>query len=90
MLFSIVVLLIYITNVKGVPLSPHPRQNLLLFVFLMVGILTAVRWNLNIVLICSSITARNFEHFMWFFLATGFLILKNLCSVHLPISSLGH
>jgi hypothetical protein len=34
------------------PFSLHPHQHLLLLVFLMVAILTGVRWNLSGVLIC--------------------------------------
>jgi hypothetical protein len=35
----------------SIPFSPHLHQHLLLFVFLMVPILTGVKWNLNVVLI---------------------------------------
>jgi hypothetical protein len=72
MLFSIVVVLIYIpTSSVRVPFSPHPHQHLLSSVFLMVVtiILTGVRWNLKVVLICISFTARDVEHFCMCFLA---------------------
>jgi hypothetical protein len=36
---------------------------LLLFVFLMIAILTGVRWNLTVFLICISFMVRNVEHF---------------------------
>jgi hypothetical protein len=45
-----------------VPLSPHPRQHLLV-VFLMIAILTGVRWNLSVILICIAFVARDGEHF---------------------------
>jgi hypothetical protein len=50
-----------------VPFSPHPRQHLLLVVFLMIATLTGMRWNLSVVLICISFMARDGEHFFHFF-----------------------
>jgi hypothetical protein len=40
----------------------HPYQHLLL-VFLIVAILTGVRWNLNMILICISFMDRDGDHF---------------------------
>jgi hypothetical protein len=49
--------------------SLHPHQHLLLVVFLMTAILTGVKCNLSVVLICISFKARDGEHFFMCFLA---------------------
>ena len=41
--------------------SPHPLQHLLVLVFLMIGIITDVRWYLTVVSICISLMVRD-EH----------------------------
>jgi hypothetical protein len=52
----------------GLLFFPHPHQHFLLMVFWVMTILTGVRWNLNVVLICISFMARDDEHiFMCFF-----------------------
>jgi hypothetical protein len=48
---------------RSVPLSQHPCQHLLSSEFLVLAILTGVRWNLKNVLICISLTITDAEHF---------------------------
>jgi hypothetical protein len=73
-----------------VPFSPHPHQHLLYVVFLIIAILTWVRWNINLLLICISFVARGGEHFVLCFLVIGLLPLKMFHLVELPTSSLVH
>ena len=49
---------------RSVPLSPRPHQHLLSSEFLILSILTGVRWNnLRAVLICISLMTKEVEHF---------------------------
>jgi hypothetical protein len=62
---------------RSVPLSPHPYQHLLSPEFLILVILTGVRCNLRVVLICISKITKDDEHFFRCFLAIRVLPVEN-------------
>ena len=62
---------------RSIPLSPHPCQHLLSTEFLILSILTKVRWNLRFVLICISLIIKDIEHFFRCFSALQYSSVEN-------------
>jgi hypothetical protein len=62
---------------RSVPLSLHPSQHVLSPEFFILAILTGVRWNLRVVLICISLMTKYAEHFFRCFSAIRYSSGKN-------------
>jgi hypothetical protein len=62
---------------RSVPLFPHLPQHLLSPEFLNLDILTGVRWNLRIVLICISLMIKDVKYFFMCFSAIPYSLGEN-------------
>ena len=69
----------------SVPLTPHPLQDRPSLVFLILAILTGVRWYFKVFLICISLIAKEVEYDLSVFWLFELLLLRILCSVQYPI-----
>ena len=63
---------------------PHSRQYLLFLVFLIIGILTGLRWYLIVVLICISLMINDVEHLFIYLLANFMFLWENFIKIFCP------
>jgi hypothetical protein len=69
---------------RSVALAPHPHQYVLSLEIFILAILMDVRWNLRVVLICTFLMTKNFEHFCKCFSAIWHSSLGNSIFSYVP------
>jgi hypothetical protein len=69
---------------RSILLSPHPRQHLLSPELLILAILTGVRWNLRVVLICIFLKIKDVQHFFRYFSVIQYSSDENLLFSSVP------
>jgi hypothetical protein len=69
---------------RSVPLSPNPHQHLLSHEFLILDILTSMRYNLRVVLIYNSLMTKVVEHFLGASQTFGITQMRILCLALYP------
>jgi hypothetical protein len=48
---------------RSVPVSPHPCQHVISLEVLKLAILTVIRWNVRVILLCVSLVKNDVDHF---------------------------
>jgi hypothetical protein len=74
---------------KSVSLSPHPSQHLLVLEFLILAILTGVRWNLRVVLICIFLMIKDVEQLFRCFSAIRYSSVEDSLFSSVPLLLIG-
>jgi hypothetical protein len=74
---------------RSVPLSPYTCQYLLSPEILILAILTGVKWNLRVVLICISLMIKDVQHFSRCFSAIQYFSVENSLFSSVPHFSIG-
>jgi hypothetical protein len=69
---------------RNVPVSAHPHQHLLAPEFFILAILTDMKLNLRVVLICISLMSKDVEHFLRCFSSIRYSSVENSFSSSVP------